>query len=385
MKLTPDQRLTLGQLKAAQGTSFAQLVQIAGLDKRTDFVGANLRDVDFGTSDLAGFNFARADLTNADLTRASGKDRLMLIDAVTNGARGLPQHDDRPDRAGVPVMVRIPAGTFKMGVPAAENRREGVPKEFAAWSSPRQAMEIPNPFWLGRYPVTRGQFAIFVKERDYKMADEAWTYEPSDKGEWKYELRKNRDWLHPGFVQTDEDPVVCVNHDDALKYASWLRDVTGKPYRLPSEAEWEYAARAGTETARFWGDGRAEAMLYAKVADRALMEQMNGAFDPERFFDGKSDSAFTAPVGTFRPNQFGLYDMLGNVWEWAADYRTEDLKKLPKDGSPNTTGDSSRRALRGGSWSGDPRGVRAGYRVWNFAGNRNSNTGFRVARTHFPP
>jgi formylglycine-generating enzyme len=385
MKLTQQQRGVLNQIKSARGVPFSELIKIAKLNKRTDFVGASLRGVDFGTSDLAEFNFARADLTGANMTNATGKERLMLVDAITTGALGIPEYDERPDRPGSPAMVHIPAGTFIMGVTARENRRENVPKEIAAWSSPRQTIEIAQPFWLGRYPVTRGQFAAFVAAKDHKTPDEAWTYEPDDKGEWEYELRKNRDWRNPGFPQTDNDPVVCVSHEDAIAYVDWLKGVTGKHYRLPSEAEWEYAARAGTTTARFWGDGRAEAVRYARVADRALMARMNRSFDPELFFEGDSGYPFTAPVGSFLPNPFGLYDMLGSVWEWTADCWNEDLKDVPADGSARTAGDCSRRVVRGGSWNDDPGIVRAGIRIWDYTGIRDNSTGFRVARTLFDP
>jgi sulfatase modifying factor 1 len=385
MKLTPEQRDVLAELKAARTASFGELVRIAGLDKRRDFVGANLRGVDFGTTDLADYNFARADLSNADMTRATGKDRLMLIDATTTGALGLPGPGELRDRPGLPAMVRIPAGTFTMGVPPRENRREKVPKEIAAWSSPLQTIEIAQSFWLGRYPVTRGQFAAFVAAKGDPTPDEAWTYEPDDKGKWEWKTRKDRGWRNPGFEQTDDHPVVCVSHADAEAYLAWLRELTGKAYRLPSEAEWEYACRAGTTTARFWGDGRDEAVRYAKVADRSLMALTNAEFDPERYFDGDSGIPFTAPVGSFRPNPFGLYDMLGNVWEWTADCWNETLKDIPLDGSARTTGGSGLRALRGGAWNDDPGVVRAGCRNWYGTGYRGADAGFRVARTLFSP
>ena len=390
MKLTAKQRGVLRQLLAAENVSFSALVEIVGLDKRTDFVGNNLRGVDFGSADLNGYNFFDADLTNARMDKATGKQGLVLTGAVTTGATGLPAHglpggSERRDRSGLPTLVRIPAGSFVMGTPPKENRRERVAKEYAALSTPLRSITIPAAFWLGKYPVTRAQFAAFVTETGYQTADEAYTYEPDEKGEWKGELRKDRDWRNPGFEQTDNDPVVCVNYEDAMAYIGWLNRVTGKPYRLPSEAEWEYAARAGTVTARFWGDGRAEALRYAKVADRTLAARMNRGFDPERFFEGESGYPFTAPVGSFLPNPFGLYDMLGNVWEWTADVFNETLKGIPLDGSPNTTGDSSRRVVRGGSWDDDPRDVRAGDRDWDDTGDRNGSTGFRVARTLFSP
>jgi formylglycine-generating enzyme required for sulfatase activity len=289
------------------------------------------------------------------------------------------------DHEDAPELIRIPKGTFTMGVSPKEEECEGVPKEFRGWSTPRQSVTIPSPFWLGRYPVTRAQFATFIAETGHETANEAWTFEPDNKGQWTYERRTNRDRRNPGFQQTDNDPVVCVSYEDAIKYIEWLRALTGKEYRLPSESEWEYAARAGTTTARFWGDGRVDAVQFAKVADRTLMRQMKQDFDPERFFDGESDYPFTAPVGAFLPNQFGLYDMLGNVWEWTADVFNATLKGIPLDGSPNTTGDSSRRVVRGGSWSNSPRDVRAGDLDWGDTGSRSNGTGFRVARTLFYP
>lgn len=217
------------------------------------------------------------------------------------------------------------------------------------------------------------------------MPDEAYTFEPDAKGNWQWATCRNRGWHNPGFEQTDDHPVVCVSHDDATAYVKWLSRVTRQTYRLPSEAEWEYACRAGTTTARFWGDGRDEAVHYAKVADGSLIARMMASFDPERFFDGDSGTPFTAAVGSVLPNPFGLSDTLGNVWEWTADCWNDHLKDIPLDGSTRTTGDCGLRVLRGGSWISYPRGVRAGGRDGSGAGVRGTGTGFRVARTLFGP
>ena len=179
--------------------------------------------------------------------------------------------------------------------------------------------------------------------------------------------------------------MVCVNHHDANAYAQWLSDKTGRHYRLPSEAEWEYAARAGRKTARFWGDDRDGARRYANVADRSLMREFNMKFDPEQFFDWDDGFPFTAPVGSFQPNPFGLCDMLGNVWEWTQDHWHENYKGAPDDGSAWTTEGSKKddglRVIRGGAWDGSPWNARTGTRGRGHGGDRNSGTGFRLAGT----
>lgn len=286
---------------------------------------------------------------------------------------------DGPD---YPELVLVPAGDYLRGVPDAEEEREGLPKELRGQSGPLGRVTIPAPFWLGRYPVTRGEFAAFVADTNRTMPNEAWTFEPNKKGEWQAERRTGRGWRNPGYEQTDRHPVVCVSHEDAMAYAAWLSRKTGHAYRLPSEAEWEYAARAGTRTARFWGDDRDQACRYANVADRSLAGRMNAAFDGDQFFDCDDGFAFTAPVGSFLPNLFGLYDMLGNVLEWTADMWHDNYKGAPDYGTAwNDGGDATRRVLRGGSWGNDPWRVRAGVRKDADTDGRSSNVGFRVART----
>lgn len=280
----------------------------------------------------------------------------------------------------LPDMVRIPAGQFKMGAPEEESEREGV-GSFDNRSRPIREIVIAKPFWLARHPVTRGQFAAFVRDTGHKMGNTAWTYERSLLGKWEDKQRRGRGWRNPGFSQTDDHPVVCVSHDDALAYIAWLNAKVGGGYRLPSEAEWEYAARAGTTTARYWGDTMDQAHRYANAGDQSLKHALGRGADGFVLSDGDDGFPFTSPVGSFSPNAFGLYDMLGNVWEWCADVWADTLKDHPANGLSNTTGDSSRRALRGGSWVDYPWGVRAATRVWSGTGGRSSNTGFRVART----
>jgi formylglycine-generating enzyme required for sulfatase activity len=193
----------------------------------------------------------------------------------------------------------------------------------------------------------------------------------------------DRSWREPGFPQTDRDPVVCVNSDDAEAYASWISKETGQHYRLPSESEWEYAARAGTITERLWGNQQDAACLYANVADQSLAGMMDRNANPDWLFFSCSDKfMFTSPVDMFRPNAFGLYDMLGNVRQWTADVYHNDNNGAPPDGSPWLLGSSSGpRVLPGGSWIDDPKFVRSGNRLVLGRTLRYSNAGFRLSRS----
>ena len=168
-----------------------------------------------------------------------------------------------------------------------------------------------------------------------------------------------------------------MHWEDAWQYADWLTEQTGEEYRLLSEAEWEYVARAGTRTERYWGDAEREQCRYANGYDA------NGHL--EHGFDWESvgcrdRQASTAPAGTYLPNGFGLYDVLGNVWEWVDDC-CGDYEDAPADGRSSYEGDCSPRVLRGGSWGNKPRALRSALRDRDPAGYRSYINGFRVART----
>jgi formylglycine-generating enzyme required for sulfatase activity len=212
--------------------------------------------------------------------------------------------------------------------------------------------------------VTRGQFADFVRETGYAIAG----CDIAKGADW--DRRSEKSWLDPDFAQDDSHPVVCVDWHDAKAYAKWLADKTGKPYRLLTEAEWEYVARAGTATARFWGDGREPACGFANVPDRNP-----AAFACDDGFD------FTSPGGSFRPNRFGLYDTIGNVWEWVEDCFHDGYTGAPADGAAwQAEAACQYHVARGGSWN--PRlasQLRAAARGRVTTTLRNSNLGFRVA------
>ncbi|HIJ63687.1 MAG TPA: formylglycine-generating enzyme family protein [Rhodospirillaceae bacterium] len=248
---------------------------------------------------------------------------------------------DCPD---CPEMVVIPSGRFLMGSPPEEAGR------FDA-EGPRHPVAL-RWFALARNDTTVKEFAAFVRDTGYEPGECEWP--------------RGTDWHFPGFIP--EDPVVCVSWQDAQAYIAWLnRKIHGQAYRLPSEAEWEYAARAGSVTSRWWGD-----------AIGTGNANCNGCGSPW-------DNRQISPVGSFRPNPFGLYDMLGNVWQWTADCWNETYAGAPTDGSAWTTGDCGKRVMRGGSWSNLPKFLRSAARSRDDAGSRSHDyagyAGFRVAMT----
>ena len=267
------------------------------------------------------------------------------------------------DCPGCPEMVVVPSGRFRMGSPESEAGRYDD-------EGPVRQVTIARPFAVGVNEVTRGEFARFVSATGRSMGNACWTYEG---GEWKE--RSGRHWRSPGFSQTDSHPVVCVNWSDAKAYVRWLSGETGEAYRLLSEAEWEYVARAGTRTARYWGEDERGQCRYANGVDETF--GWSGAFCE----DGH---ARTAPVGSYEANPFGLYDVHGNVGEWVEDCWNDSYYGAPSNGSAWESGECGRRVLRGGSWSYGPWDLRAANRLRNTSGVRDYDLGFRVARTLTP-
>ena len=171
-------------------------------------------------------------------------------------------------------------------------------------------------------------------------------------------------------------PVINVSWHDAQAYVRWLSE-TGEEYRLLSESEWEYVARGGTRTARYWGESSSGQCRHANGADHTAKRHQSG-WTVASCDDGHYR---TAPVGSFGPNAYGIYDALGNVWEWVEDCWNGSYGGAPRDGSAWESGECARRVLRGGSWHDSPGDLRSAYRDRNDSGRRNSSLGFRVART----
>jgi formylglycine-generating enzyme required for sulfatase activity len=280
------------------------------------------------------------------------------------------------DCSDCPEMVAVPAGTFLMGSSAAETARDldstmprdNIPfaKGVFAMEHPQHAVNIGRSFALGKYHVTREEFATFVRDTGYSTWGGCTLF-----ANHRYEQRADAGWQNPGFTQTDRDPVVCVRWQDAKAYIAWLNERSrgqsptrrDDPYRLPSEAEWEYAARAGTRTARWWGD--------AVGSGQANCDGCGSRWDKKQ----------PSPVGSLEPNRFGLFDMLGNASEWMEDCWNENYFGAPADGSAWASGRCELRVLRGGDWANLPWVLRSAGRTRGASGKRTNYIGFRVART----
>lgn len=261
-----------------------------------------------------------------------------------------------------PRMVVVPSGAFRMGDLTGGGQRD---------ETPVRTVRIPRRFAVGVFEVTAGEFAAFVRATGRSTGVSCYASSSYDRPE-------RRSWRDPGFAQSDRQPAVCVSWEDARAYVGWLSRKTGKPYRLLSESEWEYVARAGGAGKYHFGSSEADLCRYANGADRTMAPYNSAA--NTRCSDGYR---WTAPVGSFAANAFGLHDVHGNVREWVADcWRYRDYRGAPSDGSAVTSDrDCARRTMRGGSWEDGARNLRAARRTGNIAGLRDVFTGFRVART----
>jgi formylglycine-generating enzyme required for sulfatase activity len=223
----------------------------------------------------------------------------------------------------------------------------------ASYEKPVHRVELDG-FWMGKYEVTNAEYRMFRSSHssgDYK-----------GKG-----------------LNDDRQPVARVSWNDAQAFVKWLNGRSGGryTYALPTEAEWEYAARGGTTTSRYWGNDSDDACTYANVADQTAKRSFSGW----TIHDCDDGYAVSSPVGSFRPNGFGLYDMMGNVWEWCQDWYGKDAYSSHSRKNPIYSRGGSSRVYRGGSWSSAPGAVRSALRGWNDPGYAADDLGFRLLRT----
>jgi sulfatase modifying factor 1 len=296
---------------------------------------------------------------------------LFLLRSVSAVAASL-EPDHFKDCVDCPELVAIPAGQFVMGAAPGEEARENLADEFRHRSEPQRSVHVKR-FAAGKFEITRGEYRAFAVATG-RRSDGCFLWTGA-----MFEIDPGKDWRNPGYAQDDGHPVTCVSWEDASAFVTWLNQKTGKKYRLLTEAEWEYAARAGTTTARFWGNDANIACTYANGADHTTATQVPGAsrWDAVQCNDRY---AYTAPVGSYRANAFGLHDMIGNAAEWTQDCWNGDYRGAPTDGSAGLAGDCSLRMVRGGSWEDAPTGLRAAYRVGSPTVIRVYTRGFRVAR-----
>jgi formylglycine-generating enzyme required for sulfatase activity len=307
---------------------------------------------------------------DAQLVPAKVDASMKSVEAIPQTSQGIESGASITNSIGMRLRL-IPAGEFLMGSPDGE----GEPGEH-----PQHRVRITRPFYLGVYEVTRGQFRRFVDETGYQTEAEqdgkgghGWNEETR-----AYEQNPQFTWRSPGFEQTDEHPVVNVSWNDAVAFTTWLSDKEGIIYRLPTEAEWEYACRAGTTTAYFHGSDCEGLAALGNVADATARAKHPEWTDAIAARDG---FVYTAPVGQFRPNAFGLYDMHGNVWEWCRDgYDALTYQQSPGV-DPSGPPQAALRVIRGGAWGLRSREeTRSAFRQGRDPSRRATTMGFRVAR-----
>jgi formylglycine-generating enzyme len=291
-------------------------------------------------------------------------------------------------------LVLIPAGEFMMG---AEEDRGDTLKFFPycdpqvlGGELPRHRVRITKPFYLGQYEVTLGEFLKFYHDaknsKDIERDDKpSWGNDKTGKAlveskapEWKLEL---------------DHPVVYVSWTDATAFCKWLSKQTGKTYRLPTEAEWEYACRAGSNSRYHFGDDPEDLVRYSNSADadrKAVLDnptiatyakdgKKSDAAIPFPFLSGRDGFAWTAPVGKYQPNAFGLHDMHGNAWEWCSDWYDEGYYATSPVDDPQGPGNGTMRVARGGAFNRTPVFLRCAYRAKGAPSRQNVHYGFRVA------
>jgi formylglycine-generating enzyme required for sulfatase activity len=239
-------------------------------------------------------------------------------------------------------FVSVKGGCYQMG----DSVGDGDPNE-----RPVREVCVPD-FFLGKFEVTNAQFKKFRPQHNSGKSQNA-------------------------SLDEDTQPVVNVSWEEAAAFSKWLSQQSGQKYRLPTEAEWEFAARAGSNQSRYWGNNPEEACKHANVADMTAKK----LWAKWTTFTCDDGYAVSAPVGKFMPNSYGLYDMLGNVWEWCEDiYNSEAYTKLPKD-NPVFGGSGEYRVMRGGGWSNGPLGIRNSHRVGLSPDFGHHALGFRLVKT----
>ena len=262
-------------------------------------------------------------------------------------------------------LVLVKGGCYQLGDVFGNGRKDEKPLHTVC----------VDDFFLGKYEVTVGQYRKFVEETGHQS--------DAEKGGWGWSIDSSADnaqksegakWSKPGFQQDDNHPVVLVSWNDAMAFVAWLKQQSGNEYRLPSEAEWEYAARSGGKKHKYsWGIGRPS----GNIADKTAKKEFSGWSTWIGYDDGY---VFTAPVGAFKANKLGLHDMSGNVREWVQDWYAEGYYKKSPRQNPEGPTSGKYRVLRGGGWVDVQRSLRTTRRFFSDPATGWTNfSGFRIA------
>ncbi|MGC3980626.1 MAG: SUMF1/EgtB/PvdO family nonheme iron enzyme [Steroidobacteraceae bacterium] len=290
---------------------------------------------------------------------------VLLASLLLNACHSLNASDVKTDaKAGLirdcadcPGLREIPAGDLRIVSNGSERN-----------------IHFSKAFLLSQYETTLAEYRRFVSATQRAIPGKCFIFQGvNDKGESQFGWVDGASFENPGYAQTDNSPAVCISWDDAVAYTQWLSNKTGHRYRLPTEAEFDYATRAGTRTTFYWGDDITQACSYANGADQSLKRLYPTFNDVGTCDDGHP---FTAPIGSYQPNAFGLYDMIGNAWEWTADCQHNDTDNLPLDGSAYLQGNCAQHVRRSASWFR----VSAVQRSALPNADWHGNAGFRVIR-----
>ena len=279
------------------------------------------------------------------------------------------------------VFVRVPGGCYQMGQTDAEQAEltcslgEAGYRQWFANERPRHQVCVDG-FWIGQYEVTAGEFDLFVRSTGYQTTalKRGWSWCMRD----RFDRKPGADFNHPGFEQDSRHPVVHVSWLDAKAMAEWLTANSAGRFRLPSEAEWEMACRGGAANARFWGESPRNACDHANGNDVTTIAECG--FDWP-YHDCRDGFARTAPAGSFAPNKFGLYDMLGNVAEWCRDVFGADAYSRHDQNNPVYTRGGGTRVFRGGGWYSAPGDMRCAVRRGTCPTYTDDALGFRLVWT----
>ena len=280
-------------------------------------------------------------------------------------------------------MVKVAGGAFKMGSPLSPRQTakqyKGDPETYLD-HGPVHQVSLKG-FLMGKFEVTRAQFGAFVRATGH--VTEAWDAGFMEGLDWSGDAWSPKEglyWKMPGFLQSNSHPVTGISHNDAVAFCKWLSEKTGKKFRLPTEAEWECTARAGTSTEFFWGDEIAGGKGFGNFCDETA--QAEAETQGTRFsvnFPFEDGYVFTSPVGKFKPNAWGFYDMLGNVEEWCSDWYEAYYYDVSPKADPKGPETGEARVVRGGNWYLAPALARSAYRSGYPPDKACDQVGFRVA------